>query len=361
MLISEGLAKPINEEEIFAEEIKVSHLKRIDKLFDKGIHYYLDPKTPTISESSSIFFRKDSFDQDLNLESKKIVRKFEELKLSLSGIAKLAELDLSRNIPIYKTSHSAKHVATIIREILYPNEHQPKLRDFLKSLITSFASKNILVFEFVETWNKKEKANINGFYLSPNVIVLKRQQEFFRREIFTLAHELGHYLLDKEEIEEVKYNMTSFDNLTTIEKWCNEFAYYFLAGKYADVIQKLDNANASNDYHTDLIEKISSKTHLSTLSLYTKLLIDKRLTYSNYKLIKEEQEANYRKRKEEQEKQKTLDKEMGRSSSGRAPKPINSPLLISTIQTAYSEGILNEYEVCKRLNIDSNKFESLIE
>jgi Zn-dependent peptidase ImmA (M78 family) len=42
-----------------------------------------------------------------------------------------------------------------------------------------------------ETHNKKEKANISVFYLSPNVIVLKRNQKFLKREIFTLAHELG--------------------------------------------------------------------------------------------------------------------------------------------------------------------------
>jgi len=361
MHISEGLKNPIKEDDVFAKEIKVSHLKRIDKLFDKGIHYYLDPNSPTISKSSSIFFRKDVFNQDLNFGAKKIVRKFEEFKLSLSGIAKLAELDISRKIPVYKIGHSAKKVANDIRKNLYPKQYEPKLRDFLKSLISSFAANNILVFEFVETWNKKDKANINGFYLSPNVIVLKRQQEFFRREIFTLAHELGHYLLDKEEVEEVKYNINSFDNLTAIERWCNEFAYYFLAGKYAEVIQNLEKANATNDYHTELIDKISTRTHLSSLSLYTKLLIDKKLSYTNYKLIKEEQEDNYKRRKEERDRQRTLDKEMGKESSGRAPKPINSTLLLSTIQTAYSEGILNEYEVCRRLNIDSNKFESLIE
>jgi radical SAM superfamily enzyme YgiQ (UPF0313 family) len=43
----------------------------------------------------------------------------------------------------------------------------------------------------IETWNKKEKANIDGIYLSPNVIVLKRQKSY-RRETFTLIHELGH-------------------------------------------------------------------------------------------------------------------------------------------------------------------------
>ncbi|MFX4971243.1 ImmA/IrrE family metallo-endopeptidase, partial [Acinetobacter baumannii] len=66
----------------------------------------------------------------------------------------------------------------------------------MKNFISKFAENNILVFEFIETHNKKEKANINGFYLTPNVIVLKRNQKSFSREIFTLAHELGHYLLN---------------------------------------------------------------------------------------------------------------------------------------------------------------------
>ena len=42
MLISDGLKKPITKEEIITENIKVSHLKRIDKVFNKGLHFYLD-------------------------------------------------------------------------------------------------------------------------------------------------------------------------------------------------------------------------------------------------------------------------------------------------------------------------------
>ena len=37
------------------------------------------------------------------------------------------------------------------------------------------------------------------------------------------------------------------------------------------------------------------------------------------------------------------------------------PLLISTIQTAFYEGILNEYEVCKRLNIKPEKLDKYIQ
>ena len=36
-------------------------------------------------------------------------------------------------------------------------------------------------------------------------------------------------------------------------------------------------------------------------------------------------------------------------------------LLISTIQTAFYEGILNEYEVCKRLNIKPDKLDKYIQ
>ena len=80
-LISEGLTKPITKEQILNSNIELGHLKRIDKIFNKGIHYYLDPKSPDISKDASIFFRKNKFDIDLNLGARKIVNHFEEFKL----------------------------------------------------------------------------------------------------------------------------------------------------------------------------------------------------------------------------------------------------------------------------------------
>ena len=90
ILISEGLKNPILEEEILSDNIKLSHLKRIDKVFNKGLHFYLDPKSPEVSKDASIFFRKSKFDADLNIGAKKIVNQFEEFKISLSAISKLA-------------------------------------------------------------------------------------------------------------------------------------------------------------------------------------------------------------------------------------------------------------------------------
>ena len=297
--ISVGLKRPITYEDVFGQEIQVSYLKRIDKIFEKGLHYYLDPKAPEKSKEASVFFRKTNFQNDeLNLGAIKIVNQFEELKLSLSAIAKLSDLDFKREVRKYSVMDSAKEVATKARSALYPTFDNNR-RNFLKSLIGSFASKNIMVFEFIETWNKKDKANIDGFYLKPNMIVLKRHQSF-SREIFTLAHELGHYLLDEEEIEEINYSAYS-KNLSSIERWCNDFAFYFLAGNYANHIDTLEKASAVNDYHHSFIEKVSKQTHLSQLSLFTRLLYQGQISHSNYALVRNEFEEIYRQNQEEKE------------------------------------------------------------
>jgi Zn-dependent peptidase ImmA (M78 family) len=360
MLISDGLQKPITKEEILTENIKVSHLKRIDKVFNKGLHFYLDPKSPEVSKDASIFFRKTKFDADLNIGAKKIVNQFEEFKISLSAISKLAEINTERVLPIFKASDNPKNIAFNIREILYP-EFQNNLRDFLKSLISKFAEKNILVFEFIETHNKKEKANIDGFFLNPNVIVLKRQQSSFRREIFTLAHELGHYLLNIEEVDNLELADLANHNLSKIEKWCNDFAFYFIAGEYGNIIDKLEKASSSNDYHFEIIEEISRNTHLSQIAIFTRLLLNSQISPRDYNNVKADFDEQFRIKELEKQQQKELEKQNGVKQRGSAPKPINSPLLISTIQTAFYEGIINEYDVCKSLKITPDKLDKYIQ
>lgn len=358
--ISEGLKNPITKDDLYSSEIKISHLKKIDKVFNKGLEYYINPRPISENKDASIFFRKDKFNSDLNIGAKKIVNQFEDLKNSLTAISKLSDIQFERKIPIFSIKDSPRKVAQEIRDLLYPNEFSPILRDFLKELISKFAENNIMVFEFIETWNKKDTANINGFYLNPNVIVLKRQQKSFRREIFTLIHELGHYLLNEEEIEEVDVKSISQKDLSKIENWCNEFSYFFLVGNYANTIEGLNKADSSNDYHFDLIKGISKETNLSTLALYTRLLYSKKISYKGYNNVKNELEELYRKKIEEENKKKELDKISGIKKGGSVPKPINSPLFVNTLQTALYGGVINEYDFCKKLNIKPEKIDKYI-
>ena len=358
-LISEGLTKSITKEQILSPNIELGHLKRIDKVFNKGIHYYLDPKSPDISKDASIFFRKHKFDVELSLGARKIVNHFEEFKISLSAIAELSDIKFERILPIFNLNSNPKNVAAETRKLINA-EFKDKPKDFLTELIKKLAEKNILVFEFVETWNKKERANIDGFFLKPNVIVLKRQQISFKREIFTLAHELGHYLLDEEEIDQIDYQNLVSQKLSKIENWCNEFAFYFLSGEFEKIIEALDNSTAHNDYNIDIIQSISEKTHLSRIAIFTKLLLLNKISPANYKKVKNGFEEDFRIKNEELKKQRDLDKQNGISTGGSTPIPIKSPLLVSTIQTAFYEGVINEYEFCKKLNIKPDKIDSFL-
>lgn len=358
-LISEGLSKPISKEQILSPNIELAYLKRTDKIFNKGIHYYLDPKSPDISKDASIFFRKTKFDVDLSLGARKIVNHFEEFKISLSAIAELSDIKFTRVLPVFTLNSRPKNVATEIRKLINA-KFKIKDKDFLTELIQKLAEKNILVFEFVETWNKKEKANIDGFFLKPNVIVLKRQQISFKREIFTLAHELGHYLLNEEEIDQIDYQNFVNQQLSKIESWCNDFAFYFLSGEFEKIIETIDSATVYNDYNIDLIQSISEKTHLSRIAIFTKLLLLNKISSSNYKKVKEGFEEDFKIKNEELKKQRDLDKQNGINTGGSTPIPIKSPLLISTIQTAFYEGVINEYEFCKKLNIKPDKIDSFL-
>ncbi|MBW0176834.1 ImmA/IrrE family metallo-endopeptidase [Sediminibacterium sp.] len=350
---------PLKEADVFNKEIKLSILKKIDSVFHKGLSFYIDPKEPTQSKEESIFFRKDNFNAKLNLGAKQIVTKFEEEKIAFSTLAKLSDFKIKRNIPVFKITDNPEVVASEIRKTLYAEFNIDK-KEFLKNFISKFADNNILVFEFVETHNKKEKANINGFYLTPNVIVLKRNQKSFSREIFTLAHELGHYLLNEEEIDDnVSEINVEYNKLNKIERWCNDFAYFFLAGQYSKVIEKLDAANSGNDYHHETINEVSKHTHLSTISLYTRLLLSNKISPFNYKQVTDEILVSIKdweereKERLERERQKAIDE--GRTPQASAPKPIISPLYLKTLQSALYNNLINEADFCRKLNVKPEK------
>lgn len=348
-LVSEGLKNKLDWEDIFKAEIQINHLKRIDKIFSKGLTYYLDSSPPIQSKESSIFYRKEKFGTDLNLASKKIVTQFEELKLSLSGLAKMSDLKMDRALPIFTTNQDAQAVAKEVRKTLFPKFRKDS-KKFLEALINKFSEANILVFEFVEHPSLKQKSNIDGFYLQPNVIVLRRNQDYFKREIFTLAHELGHYLLNQEEVESMDYDQLAHGTTTTkIETWCNNFAFGFLAGDELGVLDNLPEIGKSNDYSFDEIKAISDNTHLSFTAILTYLVKKGKMSGSVYGRMRKDQEDTIQAKKDAEKKKRELEMEIGKKPMASQAKPIQSPLFVSAVQTAFYDGVINEYELCKTL------------
>lgn len=352
-IATKGLTKPFVWEDVYRDRIPLNILKRVDRVFQKGLFYYADPATPEKKKSVSVFFRKTTFGTELNLGSRQRVREFEDLKTRLNTISKLSDVTLKRKLPITKLSANPSEVAFSLREQVLPAFTDNK-RDFLKNFINKLGDQNVFVFEFVDVKNKKEKANIDGFYLSPNAIVLRRMQESFSREIFTLAHELGHYLLNQEEIEEVDVTKLSCQDvpISAVEKWCNTFAYFLLLGKEkAELLDKITMFNTQNDYGHELVKQISKETNLSRLAIFTNLLIQNKLSYTSYLNIKEEMEEKWQQRLQRKAFQKEQDKANGIEVQGRNPQPIRAEIIKDVFSVALSSGVIGEQEYCKLMKI----------
>lgn len=348
-----GLKSPLTWKDVYCDSIPLNTLKRIDSVFNKGLFYYADPETPQRKKEVSVFFRKETFETELNLGSRQRVREFEDLKSRLNTISKLSDVKLKRKLPFVDETSDPREVAFNLREKVLPEFSSVK-RDFLKNFINKLGDNHVIVFEFVDTSNKKEKANVDGFYLSPNAIVLKRRQESFSREIFTLAHELGHYLLNKEEVEEV--DIVSFSrndaSISSVERWCNTFAYYLLLGQEnAMLLDSISYFDGQNDYGHDLIQQISENTNLSRLAIFTNLLVQKKLSYNSYLNIKEEMDEQWKEREARKARQKELDKANGVKIQGRNPQPIRAEIVKDIFTVALSSGVIGEQEYCKAMKI----------
>lgn len=354
--INKGLKTPITWEDIDSDEIELNYLKRIDKVFNKGLLYYYDPTVPVKDKKVSVFFRKESFTSELNIGARKRVREFEDIKTQISAISIMSHFDMKRVLRTYSLDENPREVAFALRGSLLP-EFTSSKRDYLKSFINKLGKNNILVLEFVDTFNKKEKANIDGFYIGPNAIVLKRNQDALSREIFTLCHELGHYLLDKEDVDELDFAKVTDQSpeISEVEKWCNSFAFFLLLGQEnARKLESIALYDYRVDYGHDLVASISKETNLSRLAIFTNLFLQHRMTYSDYSNVRDNLHEQYltRKEKERQEKENRI--AAGEKISGRNPKPIQSNLIYDIYNYALNKGVVTEYEYCSALNIKPN-------
>lgn len=355
-IINRGLKRKYSYGQVFTEKIDVRILKKIDKLlFSKGLTYYVDPAPIQPSEGMSVFFRKKSFSEDLNFTSRKVVNDYESLKNFLASLDTLSNVKTEIKIPHCAQKTSARIAAEKVRAIIYPEKTAKMPRDFLKSLIGNLADAGILVFEYIEAPRKKEKANIDGFFLRPNFIVLKRYS-YYKREIFTLLHELGHCVLDKEEVESLNAATLDYSAMSSVERWCNDFAYYFLVGTYADDIDKIAVADGTNDYQFPLIDKLSQKCHISRRALFTRLFYTGKINKTDYNNVIEDLDERYALWLASQK--AAAKDENGERRRMAPPQPIYSPKFLSTLSIALHDGTVRPAELY-RMSIPTKVVEGL--
>lgn len=82
-----------------------------------------------------------------------------------------------------------------------------------------------------------EQANISGYYDHQNKVIVVNDKDILSRKMFTIAHELGHYVLHKSYLEKVGQDILYRDSFITPQKdpkeiEANKFAANIMAPKF---------------------------------------------------------------------------------------------------------------------------------
>ena len=351
------------------EKIQLNVLKKIDSIFNQGISWYISKRPLPNKKESSILFRKKAFNIELNLESRKKINKYEKLKFTIQNLCNSINYNNKITIQKYSVNDNPEVIANEMivqfeekRKFLLENKLIKKdiygeSRLYLKNLIRIIEEMNIFVFELLETHNKNERVNFDGFFIIPNIIVIKRQK-YYKREIFTLMHEFAHCLLNIEEVDEISEQEIPM-NTNKIEKWCNDFAFYFLLNGHKERFNKLNYATKKNNFHNSEIEYIYKNSFISATALYTRLRIEKKISQTDYQNKIEEINNNIRRRQEREknlfQEKKQMALEAGKKPPGGPPRAIESNLFKDIVKINYFQGNISESEARKHLKISGKK------
>ncbi|MDI9348039.1 MAG: ImmA/IrrE family metallo-endopeptidase [Methylacidiphilales bacterium] len=332
--------KSLHISDIYPENsiIKLSILKQIDKIFKKGLHFYTNPDPCDKSTHESVFFRTPTLNTKLEHQDYAKILELEEDINHINHLLTICDIPLTRILRKQKYTDDPVTIAELVRDKLKigndrltNNQYKNKLLNFTNAL----AKFDIPVIEFIEHPTIKYKTNFEGLTIS-NFLIIKHNTISKKREIFTLAHELGHYILNQEAFD----NSFNCEPQQDIERWCNTFAINLLLSN--DSKKSLGLIRSFNADTASLINNISNIDGVSELAIYLYLYTNNIISWDNYiehrnrvdQIIKDKKEKQNKKLKSNSDK-----------TFGRIAKPIQSEIVERAYRMAYLQGAIEEYEV----------------
>ena len=328
-MLNQGLAAEdqLTPDKLFAGEATPVQVDRLVEVSGKHLGFWAMPFPATGHCYSSILYRKHRFNCDLTHQDRMLVVREEDNAIRLIDTCKELRLRLSRKLPRFNVRQKPSLAAYKTRDLLEIGAEYASPRTFLEDLVARLSNHNIVINEHIDPKGKRRQTNLAGFFIKTRTIVFKRNRRR-SQELFTLAHELGHYMLGDEDIDALSLN----GNLKGEERWCNDFAFHLILGP--ERVQELDTVTDMQMHDAlGVIARFADRHHVSSLALYYYFRRTGRISQAEY---------------EEKENQIKTASKKRRSLPISNILPLVSPLELDILRQACEWSILREHEVIRR-------------
>lgn len=314
-------------DELFAGQLNDTQSDRLVEVSGKHLGFWINAFSANRRGYDSILYRKHRFNCELTHQDRLLVVREEGNAGLLIDTCDEMRLRLRRKLPRFNVRQKASLAACKTRDLLGAGEEYASPRVFLEDMVAKLSEQNIVINEHIDPKDKNGQTNLAGFFIKTRTIVFKRHRHRYR-ELFTLAHELGHYMLGDEDIDALSLD----GNLQKEERWCNNFAFHFILGP--ERVQELNNLT-NKQMHDPLgaIARFAERHHISSLAIYYYFQQEGKISYAEYKK-KESLIKNASKK--------------SKSPSMSSDFPLVSPLELDILREACEQEILRRPEVMMR-------------
>ncbi len=314
---------------LFEGKVNSVQLERLVEVSGKHLGFWAMTFPATGQYYRSILYRKNRFNRDLTHQDRLLVVQEEDNAGLLIETCEELGLRLRRKLPRFNVKKNAPSLAAYeTLDLLGIRAEYANPRIFLKDMVAKLSDYNIVINEHIDSKSERGQSNLAGFFIKTRTIVFKRQRHRYR-ELFTLAHELGHYMLGNEYVDS---SLSLDGNLKGEEGWCNNFAFHLILGP--ERVQELDDLTDKQMHDArGVIARFAERHHISSLAIYYYFLREKRISLTEYN-----EKKNFI---------KAASKKRGNLPLSKA-LPLVSPLELGILCEACDREILTRSEVVRR-------------
>lgn len=256
-------------------------LKYLDTYLKRGIPFYFLSQFPNDEVFAN--FRKKNRDVKIEPDVEVKLREYASLRRDIAEMLKDSYISIERNLRVYTEKESPEKVAEELRKrfVYVPdNFGKSQTREAFQFLRNRVEEEGIFVFKDNLGENTRGCLFLKG---EGPPLLLINSSENKNAEIFTLLHELAHYLLDKEELD---YGLERSSYSHATENWCDRFAFRFLFPESAESREQFTKDQKEELMKSSRLEELSKTYKVSKHALMFRFYLLNIISGAEYKDFK---------------------------------------------------------------------------